>query len=70
MSITERMLVGALFSIMMGLTSWLLGTVTANSSRISVLEIQSINQVRDTTELKIEIKEHRTITERGVRSGG
>ena len=57
------MLVAALFSILMGLTSWLLGTVTANSSRISVLEQQVVTSVRDVVELKAEIKEHRTITE-------
>ena len=57
------MLIGALFSILMGLTSWLLGTVTANSSRIAVLEQQVLTSVRDVVELKVEIKEHRTITE-------
>jgi hypothetical protein len=63
MTTTERMLVAALFSILMGLTSWLLGTVTANSSRIAVLEQQVLTSVRDVVELKVEIKEHRTITE-------
>ena len=57
MTITERMLVGALFSIVMALVSWLLLTVSFNSSRISVTEYAI-------SDLKDNLREHRFNTEK------
>jgi hypothetical protein len=63
MTSTERWLISAIFAIMVGIGSWLLGTVTVNSSRLSVLEQRSNNHDRIMTELRSDIREHRTMTE-------
>jgi len=60
---TERLLVGGLFAILMAMGSWLLATVTVNSSRISVLEQRTNNHVREMDELKADMRDHRQRTE-------
>jgi hypothetical protein len=62
-SATERLLVSGLFAILMAMGSWLLATVTVNSSRISVLEQRTNNHVREMDEMKADLRDHRQRTE-------
>jgi hypothetical protein len=64
MSTTERMLIGALFAILMGLEAWLLGTVSVNSARIAVLEQRTNNHSREMVDMKADMRDHRSATER------
>ena len=63
MSATERLLVSGLFAILMAMGSWLLATVTVNSSRISVLEQRTNNHLREMDEMKADLRDHRQRTE-------
>jgi hypothetical protein len=63
MTTTERMLIVAIFGIMIGLISWLLATVSVNSSRISVLEQRTSNHTKAMDEFKLELRDHRQSTE-------
>lgn len=63
MNQTERWLISGLFAILMMIGSWLLATVTVNSTRISVLEQRTNNHVREMDEMKVELRDHRQRTE-------
>lgn len=64
MTIMERSLIWALFAIVMAIGSWLLATVTVNSSRISVLEARTANHIKEMDSMKEELKDHCYQTER------
>jgi hypothetical protein len=63
MTSTERFLITALWIVMFGVSTWLLGTVSINSGRILVLEQRANNHTREMAEQKLELKEHRLATE-------
>lgn len=63
MNQTERWLISGLFAILMMIGSWLLATVTVNSTRISVLEQRTNNHVREMDEMKADLRDHRQRTE-------
>jgi len=60
---TERMLISALFTILLMIGAWLMATVTVNSARISVLEQRTNNHMREMNEIKTDMRDHRQRTE-------
>ena len=64
MTTNDRFTVGVLITILMAALSWALGTISANSARISVLEQRTDNHASQMVEMKLEVKEHRLATER------
>jgi len=65
MSQAERMLVSAIFVILLGFVSWLLATVSINTGRIMVLEQRTNNHAAEMQLSREELKEHRKSTENG-----
>ena len=63
MTQTERMLISILFVIVLGIVSWLMGTVSINSGRLLVLEQRANNHSREMLEMRQDVKEHRVMTE-------
>lgn len=63
MNTLERMLISGFYIILLGISTWLLSTVSVNSGRILVLEQRTNNHTREMADMKIEIKEHRVATE-------
>ena len=63
MTTNDRFTVGVLITILMAALSWALGTISANSGRISVLEQRTDNHASQMVEMKLEVKEHRIATE-------
>ena len=64
MTTNDRFTVGVLITILMAALSWALGTISANSGRISVLEQRTDNHASQMVEMKLEVKEHRIATEK------
>jgi len=63
MTTNDRFALGLLLTILMAALSWALGTISANSGRISVLEQRTDNHASQMVEMKLEVKEHRIATE-------
>ena len=63
MTTNDRFIVGILITILMAALSWALGTISANSGRISVLEQRADNHSIQMNEMKVEMKDHRIATE-------
>jgi len=64
MSQAERMLVSAIFVILLGFVSWLLATVSINTGRIMVLEQRTNNHVQAMQQAREDLSEHRRVTEK------
>lgn len=63
MTANERWLITGAFVVFVAIAAWLLGTVSINSGRISVLERRADNHQREMGEMRDEIKDHRRVTE-------
>lgn len=59
MDTNSRFIIGLLLVVLMSVISWTLGVM----SRISVLEQRADNHSREMIEMKIEMKDHRMVTE-------
>ena len=64
MTAQDRWLLSGIFVLLMALTAWLLNTVSINTGRISVLEQRANTTDRTIWEMRDELKQHRTQTER------